>query len=185
MSDEGKPLRPEQQFKKVIWRSMLGVSSSLQQSTTWTITGLAAVAGLLINKLDSIAHVVSSSGLRWGLILLSVSLLFGVVSKLVGMAIANGLDTVTKVETLLYSPDGKQVIAAMAAHPKQLIEDLAAPFWWPMSRYIRKAGLMGLTDYLSTEKRLIRMFCFQICANVLHAICAAGAIITIACAIKE
>ena len=50
MSDEGKKLQPEQVFKKVIWRSTLAVGGSIEQFTTWTITGIAAIVGLVVSK---------------------------------------------------------------------------------------------------------------------------------------
>ena len=100
------------------------------------------------------------------------------------MAITNGLETITKLEAVLQSPDGHRIMTLMATEPKRLIEDLAEPFGWPLSRYIRSSGLEGLTDPLSSEKRLIRIFCVQICTASLHSLCAAAAIITIAFSIR-
>ena len=84
MSDEGKPLQPEHVFKKVIWRGTLALGEGLDQFTTWTITGIAAIVALLVSNLDSISQIVSAGGLRGALILFTVSLLAAVTSKQIG-----------------------------------------------------------------------------------------------------
>jgi hypothetical protein len=91
MTDEGQPIKPEHVFLKIIWRSTLGLSVSMEQATTWSITGLAAIIGLFISNLDSVGQLVSRQGLRWGLILFTGSLVIGALSKQIGMAIAKGL----------------------------------------------------------------------------------------------
>ena len=184
MSDEGKPLEPQHIFKRVMWRSMLSASGPAQYSIGWSITGIAAIAGLLISKLDTVSQAVSASGLRWGLILFAFALLFGVISRQAGLSVMNGLEMMAKIETLLQSSDGQHILGSMKAEPRRSIEELAKPFWWPISRYLHNCGVKGITDYLSSEKRLIGVFCFQVYTAVLHALCAAAAIIVIAFSIK-
>jgi len=77
MSDEGQPLKPEHVFKKVVWRSTLALSESMEQATTWSITGIAAIVALLISNLDSVGKLVSPEGIRWSLILFTASLVVG------------------------------------------------------------------------------------------------------------
>ena len=62
MTDEGQPIKPEHVFLKIIWRSTLGLSVSMEQATTWSITGLAAIIGLFISNLDSVGQLVGRMG---------------------------------------------------------------------------------------------------------------------------
>lgn len=184
MSDEGKPLQPEHVFKKVIWRGTLALGESIEQFTTWTITGIAAIVALLVSNLDSISQTVSAGGLRGALILFTVSLLAAVTSKQIGMAVANGLKTISQVEHLLNSEQGQRLMNRMSTDPRQLVQELAEPFLWPLSTLTRRAGKRGLSDYLSTDKRFIRLLCIQIYINALHGILATAALLTLALSIR-
>ncbi|MFT3781223.1 MAG: hypothetical protein QM790_04340 [Nibricoccus sp.] len=64
MSGEGTVIKPEHVFKKVVWRNTLTLSEAMDQVATWSITGLAAITGLLITKLDAVSQLVSRQGLR-------------------------------------------------------------------------------------------------------------------------
>ena len=183
-SDEGTPLQPEHVFKKVIWRSTLAAGGGLEQFTTWTLTGIGAIVGLLISNLDSVSKIVSLAGIESALVLFTLSLLAAVISKQFGMAIANGLETINKVEGLLHSPEGQHLMGAMTIPPKQLVRELAEPFVWPMSTIIRRSGERGVTDYLSPDKRLVRFFCAQVYLNILHGLLALSALLVIGLSIQ-
>jgi hypothetical protein len=189
MSNEEKPQpqdqEPENVFKKLVWRSVLRLSWSMEQYTTWTITGIAAIIGLFISHLDSVSKIVSVSGLRWGLILFTLALLFGVISKQIGMAVTSGLETIAKLESFLYSSDGQHLLASMTIDPKKLVHDLADPFLWPLSRMMRTGGIRGTQDLLSSDKRFVRMFCVQLYFVWLHGLCSIGAIAVIALSIRQ
>ncbi len=103
MSDEGKPISADQIFKKMVWRHTVSISHAMEQATAWSITGVAAIVGLFISNLDSIGTIVSSVGLRWFLISFATSLIFGAISKQIGMALGKGLEIVDKMEEVLYS----------------------------------------------------------------------------------
>lgn len=184
MSDEGKSITAEHVFKRIIWRSVLAIGGSMEQFTTWTITGIAAIITFFVGHLDSVSGLVSAGGLRWSLILLALSLLAGVVSKQIGMAVAHGVETVTKMETFLHSPDGQRLMSHMTTEPRQLTKEIAAPFLWPLSWLMRRSGEQGVQDYSSSDRRFIRLFCVQLYSNLLHGLLAAAAIITLAVSIK-
>lgn len=184
MSDEGKPITAEHIFKRIIWRSVLGIGTSMEQFTTWTITGIAAIIGLVISHLESVSTIVGAGGLRWSLVLFTFSLLAGVVSKQVGMAVAHGLDTINKMEALLQSEDGQRLMSAMTIEPRQLTRDIAAAFLWPLSFFMRRSGERGVQDYSTADRRFIRLFCIQLYFNLLHGLLAAGAVITLALSIR-
>jgi hypothetical protein len=184
MSDEGQPLSPEQVFKKFAWRSVVAVAPGLERSTTWTITGVAAIVALFVGNLEAVSKIVNLGGIRWSLLLLAASLLLGAISKQIGMALESGLASVTEVEKLLTSKEGDELMEAMSVEPRKLMHDLAEPFVWPLSLITRRSGEQGVVDYLSSDKRFIRMFCWQIYFNLFHAITAVAAIVVLACSMK-
>ena len=183
MSDEGKPLQPEHIFKKLTWRSIVSMSEAMDNATTWSITGLAAVVGLFIGNLDKIGQLVARSGLRWALLFFTASLVSGAISKQFGVAITKGLAMIEKLESLLSSQQGQNLVSQMTVPPRQLIAEIAAPFWWPLSVLMFKGGLKGLTDYLSTDKRFIKLFQIHLIFVYLHAIFAIAGFVVIALSI--
>ncbi len=183
MTDEGKPLTANHTFKKIIWRHAISIGQAMEQTTTWSITGIAAIAGLFISNLDSVGKLVSPFGLRWFLILFTASLVFGAISKQIGMALTKGLEMVENLETILSSEQGQTLMGQMSISPKALIKEIAEPFFWPLSAYMRKSGVEGLQDYLSTDKRFVKMFCIQLIFVYLHGIMAAVGLLTMACSI--
>jgi len=179
MSDEGTVIRPEQEFKKFVWRSTLEVGEALERSTTWTIGGVAAIETVLVSNLDSVAKIASLEGIKISVVLFTLSLLFGALSKQVGMAVVAVVNTVKQTEALLDSEVGQQLMGQMKIEPKQLVQELAEPFLWPLSTFVRKGGERGLVDYLAGYKRLVKMFCFQIVFNGLHVLLTVAALFVI------
>lgn len=183
MSDEGKPLKADQTFKKIVWRHTVSLSHAMEQATTWSITGVAAIVGLFISNLDSVGTLVSSIGLRWFLISFTASLVFGAISKQIGMALGKGLEMIEKMEGVLYSDQGQMLMSQMSTPPRELIKEIAEPFFWPLSCYIRRSGFKGIEDYLSSDKRFVKLFCIQLIFVYLHGITAAAGLLVIACSI--
>ena len=186
MSDEGKPISPEHIFKKIVWRSTLALGGVLEQSTTWTLTGVAAILALLVSKIDTVSKIytvskiVSPTSLRNSIILFTLSILAAVVSKQLGIGIANGLKTMSELDGVLSSREGQQLIYSLEKDGRQLVLELAQPFWWPFSALFRRSGEKGLSDYLAGEKSLVRMLNFQIYLNGLHGILASAALLILA-----
>jgi hypothetical protein len=180
MSDEGQPLKPEHVFKKVAWRNVLAMSESMEHATTWSITGVAAIVALFISNLDSVGKLVSPEGLRWSLICFTASLVLGALSKQCGMAIVKGIAMVEKIEGLLSSEQGRALIIRLSTPLAQLMDEIAEPFWWPLSTIMRKSGRKGITDYLSSDKTLIRLFSIQMLLMNLHGLFAAIGLVVIA-----
>ena len=183
MTDEGQPIKPEYVFLKIIWRSTLGLGESMEQATTWSMTGLAAITGLLISNLDSVGQLVSRQGLRWGLILFTGSIVIGAVSKQIGMAIGKGLVMLEKIENILSSEQGQALMANMTTTPPQLVEKMAEPYFWPLSALMRKSGIKGLSDYLFSDKRFVKLFCVQMLLVNLHGLLAAAGLVVVASSI--
>ncbi|WP_331346287.1 hypothetical protein [Cellvibrio sp. UBA7661] len=179
MSDEGKEITPEQIFKKKVWRQSISISESMEKFTTWTITGCAALVGLTISNLGSINSVISLSSLKYSIFFFVASLVFGVISKMCGMALLSAINLVNDIESQLSSPAGKGLMDSMQITSKQLAEELAEPFWWSLSTLMQKSGNAGIKDYLTADKRLVNLFCVQLYTNLAHILFAAFAIIAI------
>ncbi len=184
MSDEGKPLGPEHIFKKFTWRHIISIGEGMEKFTTWTITGIAAIVALMVGNLDSVSKIVSPTGLQVALTLFVLSLIAGVVSKQCGMALSYGLKMINDLESLLNSESGQNLMDQMKVEPKQLTEELAEPFWWPLSTLMRKAGIKGTVDYLSSDKRLIKLFSIQLYTNFTHIFLGAFALLSLAVFLK-
>ena len=168
MSDEGQLLKPEHVFKKIVWRNTLAMSETIERATTWSITGVAGIVALFISNLDSVSKLVSPRGLRWSLILFTASLVVGAVSTHCGMAITKNITTAEKLEGLLMSEEGRNFLSQLSTPIPQLMDEIAEPFWWPLSATVKKAGRRGLGDYLASNKSFIKIFCIQLLLVYLH-----------------
>lgn len=146
MIDEGKPITSEHVFKKFAWRQSTSVGESMEQFTTWTITGCAALVALTINNLESINTIVSLSFLKILVILFVISLIFGIISKMLGMALQSGIRLLNDTENQLHSEAGESIIISMNIETKQLVSHLASPHWWQLSTLMRKSGEAGIKD---------------------------------------
>lgn len=184
MPDEEKANTPEHIFKRVIWRSVIAIGGSMEQFTTWTLTGIAAIMAFFIGHLESVSTIVSSGGLKWCLMLFAFSVFAGVISKQIGMAVTHGVKTVTEMEAFLHSVDGQRLMADMTVDSHQLAKDIAAPFMWPLSYLMRRSGENGIQGDSSADQRFIRLFCLQLYTNLLHGLLAAAAVATLALSIK-
>jgi len=185
MSDEGKPIQAEHIFKKIVWRHTISISHAMEQATTWSIAGVAAIIGLFISNLDSVAPLVSPFGLRWFLISLTASLVFGAIAKQIGMSLGKGLEMMEKLEGVLSSDQGRMLMGQMSTTPKELIKEIAEPFFWPLSFYIKQSGFKGIEDYLHSDKKFVKVFCVQLIFVYLHGIAAAIGLFIIAWAIAK
>ena len=120
-----------------------------------------------------------NSDLKYSVILFVTSLLFGIISKMIGMALSSGVRLLNGMENKLNSDAGQSVMGLMDIEPKQLVIDLAEPYWWPLSGLMKKSGEAGIKDYLSSDKRFVKMFCLQFYTNMAHILLAALAIVTV------
>jgi hypothetical protein len=111
------------------------------------------------------------------------SLVIGALSKQIGMAITKGLVILEKMENVLSSEQGQTLMTNMTATPSQLVEEMAAPFFWPLSTLMHKSGMKGLSDYLFSDKRFVKLFCVQMLLVNLHGLLAAAGLVVVASSI--
>ncbi|OGU20552.1 MAG: hypothetical protein A2580_00425 [Hydrogenophilales bacterium RIFOXYD1_FULL_62_11] len=125
MRDEDTVIRAEHEFKKFIWRSTIEVGEALERSATWIIGGVAAIVAVVVSNLDSVAKISSLDGIKASVVLFTLSLLFGALSKQVGMAVVAGVNTLKETEALLNSEAGRRLMDQMTMEPRQLAQELA------------------------------------------------------------
>lgn len=172
-------MQPEQDFKKIVWRSIIDSGQSTELYTIWSIGGVAVIVGLLITNLESISKIVPVEGIKISIILFVLSLLAGAISKQVGMAVSSGVNTLREMESLLESKAGQELVSQIKAEPTELVRDFSRPFIWPMSIMVCRAAEKGIEDQLTEDKRFIKMFSLQIIFNMIHNLLALGAILSI------
>jgi len=185
MSDEAQQLEAEKKYKQWVWRNMVAGSAAALQAIGWSITAVAAIAALLIDKLDTIGNAVSLTGLKWGLVFFAFSLLFGALCKFLGWAVINSLEAMAKAEAFSKSADGQEIWKDLPRDRNRLMIEVAEPFWWPLSSYYRAAVVKAMADPLSNEKRLIKMNCLQVFSSAFHILFATLAIIIVGFSIKS
>jgi hypothetical protein len=156
----------------------------MEQFTQWTVGGVGATIALVFSNLSTVSPVVTPVALRWSLILLAISLLAGVISKNIGMAVTNGLATIMKMESLLQSEQGHRLMSMMTIPLSRLPAEIAEGFCWPLSALMRRSASRGATDPLFADKRLLKMWCVQLLFNLIHALAAIAAVLTLALSIR-
>ena len=136
-----------------------------------------------ISRRRGSSKIVTTFGIRWSLILFASSLLAAAISKQVGMAVQAGQRTIREIESLLNSKPGKQLIAGMTVELRQTMKEIAVAFLWPLSRLVGRSAEIETVDYLSGDKRMVRLFCWQVYLNILHSVLAAAGLIVLATSI--
>ncbi|MEX1033841.1 MAG: hypothetical protein WDZ30_10820 [Cellvibrionaceae bacterium] len=169
----------EELFKSIVWRGIVSIGREMEAFSTWTITGTAAILALLISNLESLGGAVSTSGLKLSLSLFVVSLLAGVFSKQYGNALVTSLRLTDELRSLLDSEPGQDLVANLTIENNKLAQEISKPFWWPLSRTLKKSFLEGAGDQLAAEKRQVRLFCIQLYSNFVHIVTAAFALISL------
>ena len=84
-------LTPEQNIIRSVYLRVLSVSSPVGEVATWILTGTVAILGAIVVKVETISKVLSAPSLKWGLALLVVSLLAGVITKHLSIALSAAL----------------------------------------------------------------------------------------------
>ena len=118
--------------------------------------------------------------LKWGMIVLIFSLVFGGLCKLAGEAYLSGLESIdTLVDTLSTIDFGDDDL-----NQEAIAKEFHEGYLWPISRSIQRSFTGGVHDNLFAEKRLMRVLSKQLIAAVLQILTAAGGLIILASGIK-
>jgi hypothetical protein len=179
-----KHLSAEQHFQRITYLGTLSIAQPAEQFATWLITGTAAILGLIVVNIDSVSNVISNSSLRWGLTLMTLSILCGVVTRQIGIAIQRGLAMLESLHEVMNSPTGEAIRASLTTPSDVLGKELASPFLPPFRGSILRGVERGMTDNLAAEKRFIKMFCIQLYASYAQAALGAIGLIWLVCGIR-
>jgi len=157
------------------------------QLTLWFITGIAAIIGLLISNLDSASLLIEFAYIKAALILLIVSLFFGLVARSYAIAAEGSVRTANRLYEVFTSPEGSKMMEDLVREGldlSTLSKDLSEPFYGPMKSQFQKAGDAGAQDFLISEKRGVKWFCHFIYAAVFQGIFAFSGLISLIIGMK-
>lgn len=124
------------------------MTEPVEEFSTWLLTGTAAILALVVANISSITQVISEFGLRWGLALLTISMVAGVIVKQFGIMIRKGVALVEAIYAEFQTPAGAEAFQKTQMNSDTLAKELAAPFFWPFKRMMEKSAHMGAKDPL-------------------------------------
>ena len=124
--------------------------------------------------------MVTPTGIRVTIGIFILSLIAGVLSKQYGMALTSGLRMLENMESLLNSEPGQNLMSDMKIENAQLSNEIAEPFWWPLSAKLRKAMVNGKDDPLASDKQFISIFSKQLYTNFFHIFLGAAGLASVA-----
>lgn len=179
-----KHLKPEHQLLRVIYAGVLTVAEPIEAFSVWCITGAAAILALLVVNIDSVSKIISTSGLRWGIVLLTVSMLAGAVAKQLGIVLKRGIALTDAMYAEIATPGGAAAMDNMTLSTEDFQDQMVAPFLWPFKKIMLHAARRGAADPIAGEKRFVRMLCVQMYASYIQMACAAAGLLFLAIGIR-
>jgi len=182
--DHPEYLSPLEKFLRSIFLHILSAAGICADQTKWVVTGTAAILGLIIANLNSVREVVSSSALKYGICLLTTSMMVGVLIVLLALAIKHAVLVAQAFQQQLASPEGKASVEGINASPEELNAAICEPFYGPIKTYIRKSADSGVKDFLSVEKRNVRTMCTICYLSIIQGLLAASGLVVLALGIK-
>lgn len=177
-------LSPDQHVIRLTYVGILSMAEPVEEFSTWLLTGTAAILALIVTNISSITPTISGFGLNWGLTLLTISMVAGVIAKQLGIAIRKGVALVEAMYAELQTPQGATILQNAQMNSETLAKAVSAPFLWPFNRMMEKGALIGATDPISGEKRFIKLFSVQLYASYLQGGLAAVGLLFFALGIK-
>jgi hypothetical protein len=177
-------LSPLDKFLRAIYVSMLGMAAPTGEFAAWCITGVAAILALVISQLASISKIVDEASLRWGIVLLTCSMLIGASVKQIGIALQKGLEMLDKLYAEFSTADGKATIQAINIPPDEIQKKMVEPFLWPLRAMMWRSAQKGAVDYIAGEKLYLKLLSFQIILAFAQSLTAAFGLLWMAFGIK-
>ena len=178
-------LSAKQHLQRLAYVGALSVAEPAEHFATWLLTGTAAILGLIIVNVDAVSNVLSEGSLRWGLSLMTLSMLCGVITKQLGIAIKRGVALLDELYAELNTPRGGAIQELLRTPIDDVFtKEMVSPFLPPFKSFMLKSMQHGATDALASEKRFIKMFCLQMYASYAQGSLGAAGIIWLVCGIK-
>ncbi len=157
-------LTPEQNILRLVYVRTLSVSAPMGEFATWLLTGVAAILGAVVVEVETISKVLSAPSLRWGLALLVISLLAGIITRHLSMALSVGLSLSEELFEEYMSPEGMGIMQSMTTSLEELKLEMLSAFPPPLRWIMKSSFEQGCEDQLAGEKRLVSVFSIQVFA---------------------
>jgi hypothetical protein len=154
-------LSPEQKFLRIALVHSTGGANLGAQQTLWIVTGEAAFLGLIISHIESVSKIICPFSLKWGIVLLSISILFGIIAKNIAMTVQLMTYLTEQIYKDFNSEEGQLILSNLKVPMDDLAEKLSKPFLWPLRGYIKRHFLAGTKDFLAAETKTVRWLCFH------------------------
>lgn len=146
---------------RIVLVKTLSLAKQIGEFSTWLLTGVAAILGAVIVNVEKVSNILSATSLHYGLSLLVISLLAGVVAKQIGFAICAGLDITEEMYDALETPEGENAIQFIRKDPEAFKQQYSSAFLPPMRGMMRKSFDRSTQDALSAERRFAKIFSVQ------------------------
>lgn len=155
-------LSPKQNFIRLILVRTVSLSKPFGMFANWLLAGTAAILGAVIVNVEAVSKVLSALSLKWGLGLLVISMLAGVIAKYIGMTVCEGLNLAEEMYEELKNPEVIASILSVSDSLEDFKKELSSTFLLPLRGVIKSSFERGIQDPLSAEKRLVTGFCLQV-----------------------
>jgi hypothetical protein len=157
-----KYLSADQNLQRLAFTNTLTMANPMGEYATWLLTGTATIIGAILVNIENVSKILSISALHWGLTFLVSSMLIGVFVKQCGIGIASGVSTMDTMYSEMEKPAGQEMLQKLTLNTEDFKEAMSSAFLWPISIIVKKACEKSATDFLASEKRLIKLLCVQI-----------------------
>jgi hypothetical protein len=151
----------EQKFLRMTFVHAVSGANLGMQQTLWIVTGEAAFLGLIISHIESISKIISSCSLKWGIILLVLSILCGVIAKIIATAVVMIVSLIEQIHKEFNSEQGQLIFSEMKKpiDINDIGEKVSEPFLWPLRGYMKRRFHAGAKDFLNAEKKAVKWLC--------------------------
>jgi hypothetical protein len=144
----------------------LAAAQPLESFAGWAVSGAAAIIALLLANVDKITSVVSLAAFKWGILLLTLSILAGILAKQFGIAIRSGLQNMDAMYQQFFSEEGIETLRSCKMPPAQMLEAMLTPLPWPVLVFAKAHAVLSATDFLAGEKLFLRIWCYQFYGSI-------------------
>jgi hypothetical protein len=156
-----KHLSAEQNLLRFMFLQFTTMAAPMGEFATWLLTGTAAILGAILVNVEAVSKVLSPFNLRWGLIFLVISMVFGVIVRQLGIALNASLQLDEHINSALDSAEGESIINSIT-EPLIIKSELPSPFLPPFRGMIKRSLEKGGQDLLGGEKWWIKLLCIQV-----------------------
>lgn len=155
-------LDPEQKFLRTVFVYSTGAADYAARLTLWIVTGQAALLGLVISHIESISKIISSSALKWGTVLMTISILFGIIAKHIAVVVHLMTLQLDQMYKDFNSEEGQIMLSSLKTPIPDLAKKISQAFLWPLRCFFERRFIAGSKQPLAGEIKAVRWMCFFI-----------------------